>query len=153
MRSKKSIVIMVFIGLGIFSLVLAMQYYNSVKINQISDNEKDIPIFDNEVRGEQKEANIPNLKVQQLNTMQKEIESLSDAVLAKEISELKEKIQGSDLIERLNRNSVSAEEKESAKKLFTRLALLNVEKSKRQSGRSNSSKNKTITQHIESLNQ
>lgn len=65
-----------------------------------------------------------------ITDMQDEIRSLNDRKLAQELEEVKSHIYN-DLIDRLNRQQVSADEQIDAKHMLERLALLEVEKAAR----------------------
>lgn len=72
-----------------------------------------------------------------LKGTQLEIAALSDKVIAEEIKELESKMRKDDLINRLKEGRVTEDERKDANSVLLRLALLNVETSKRMRANTN----------------
>lgn len=70
-------------------------------------------------------------EVEKLNAIQKELVTLSAEELEKEVVTLKAKLNQNDLLKRMKEEKLEGTEKDEAKQMLIRLALLNVEKAKR----------------------
>lgn len=70
-------------------------------------------------------------KAEKIDIIQKELSEYADQQILDEIATLKAQIRKEDLVDRMNRNVVTEEEKTHANELLLRLALLGVEKNKR----------------------
>lgn len=80
---------------------------------------------------EQKKTQSISQQGDKLKPTQEAIAKLSDQQLEQEVATLEAQMRQGDLIKRLNEDRVSEEEKKVANEALLRLALINVEKSRR----------------------
>ena len=136
MLKGKSAVVMVITGIGLFAVFFLSHYFGSMpeKIEKWAHNEN----ADGEILPGKSKARIPSRPVppispamERMNVIQREVESLDDAEVIKQVDKIKARIHAENLVERLNQNMVTELERVEANDLLLRLALLGVEKGKR----------------------
>lgn len=127
MLQKKSGLVITAIALSAFAVLLVVKL--SSKTN-MQEKRNAVAIPDQAAQPQevsQKKAN--NGDMAKLNLMQTEIATLTDADIAKEIETIKIKAQQSGLLR--NTENVDINEHPEAKELLMRMALLRIEKAKR----------------------
>lgn len=110
---RKKLVALIFTGLATFGLVWVL---SPRSVEQKNEPQNVHPI---------------SQQGDKLKPTQEAIAKLSDQELMEEVASIEAKMRQGDLIKRLNEDRASEDEKKAANEALLRLALLNVEKSKR----------------------
>src|SRR5262245_11407860 len=121
MRGKKAWLGLAFVALGCLAVIIATQLPKKV-------GEKNVA-----AKGMPHQQNMPNVKdVDKLNTMQAEIAKMADEDIAKETEGIKAKVKQMGIVKPGPASNINLNAHPETKDLLTRMALLRVEKAKRE---------------------
>ena len=109
------------ITLGLLLTIAGLKCRKNTEVKEEAVNHKEVVI------------NTQNLPpdIIKLNAIQEEIKKLTDQEVAQEIEDLTSKLKADNLLMRMNKNELNADEKAKVKDMLIRLSLLNAETNKR----------------------